>query len=1186
MSNENVELVVIDTLATLLPGYAETSAPKLIDCLLPLQALANLGPAVWLMHHPAKGKRADGQATRGTSALPGFVDILSLFSLLPAVRVRIMIREQLRRNRRPMPGVWFMPKRTSKTGSELFIVDNSDADWKVVRYLHDWCQISRAIDIATGYFEIGALLALKNEWQKVDEIRILMGDEVALRTRDAFARGFARARKRLDDSLEEEKRSNDFLTGVPAIVEAIRAGKIVCRVYRKEKFHAKAYITHARLEVVGSSALVGSSNFTYPGLTENIELNVQITGAPVTVLQEWYEEHWDAAEDVTAEILRVIERHTRAYTPFEVYAKALHELHRRQEMSDQDWLNHQSRVYPVLDQYQKDGFHRLVQIANTRGGAFLCDGVGLGKTFVGLMLLEYLIEKKRKRVVLFVPKSGREPVWEPAIHRYLPHLAGGDFSNLAVFNHTDLQRSGDLQDRLRRIKDMADVVLIDEAHHFRNRGFSATGKGIQATRDRPPSRYFRMFELIGPPVGQAFEPDSASRQPGKADLPGAGNKQVFMLTATPINNRLIDLQHMIELFTREQPDYFKSIGIHSLPGHFRKMEKELEAQQSGNGQAQPELFDTNLAEAERLLVGDTLFRELVVQRSRAYVKESQLRQGGAPAVFPVREDPKVANYSVKKTYGRLLDLVEQAFNKQKPLFSLAIYYPLAYYTGPDTTIDRIAENRQKQVVGLIRTGFLKRFESSAHAFEFSCDRLFVKLLTFFIKHSETPEEKHTLDLWRIRHKDLTGHVKERYETNLYGEPEDEADEDLITAEMLEDVRDLSRDEYDVPAMLRETREDLEQIVLFLNELERFEPKHDDKLKALLKLLKGDSVLKKHKVLIFSEFSDTARYLKEQLVAGGIEGVEQVDSSTKNRAHAIRCFAPYYNGSSSPELAAAGKTETRVLIATDVLSEGLNLQDATRLINYDLHWNPVRLMQRIGRVDRRLNPEVEGRLLGDHPEQASLRGKVAYWNFLPPDELNALLTLWARVTHKTLRISRTFGIEGKKLLRPDDDFDALRNFNHQYEGETTQAEEMQLEYQQLLREHPGLADQLNALPGRVFSGKRHPTLGTRAVFFCFALPAADHSGAPVENGDFPWTEVAGRAAWYLYDLAGSEVLDDPSRIIEVIRCQPDTPRHCTIAHETLSEIRGKVERHIKNTYLKSVQAPVGVTPVLKAWMELN
>src|SRR5205085_1422676 len=148
---------------------------------------------------------------------------------------------------------------------------------------------------------------------KVDHFRILMGDEVSRRTRTAFAEGLARVRDRLDDSLEAEKQKNDFLAGVPAIVEAIRSGKIECRVYRKEKFHAKAYITHSRLAVVGSSGLVGSSNFTYPGLIENIELNVQITGGPVTVLQEWYEEHWDNAEDVTPEILRVIERHTRDY---------------------------------------------------------------------------------------------------------------------------------------------------------------------------------------------------------------------------------------------------------------------------------------------------------------------------------------------------------------------------------------------------------------------------------------------------------------------------------------------------------------------------------------------------------------------------------------------------------------------------------------------------------------------------------------------------------------------------------------------------------------------------------------------------------------------------------------------------------------------------------------------------------
>ena len=105
-----------------------------------------------------------------------------------------------------------MPRRTSKTGSELFIVDNSDDDWKVQRYLHDWCGLSKAIDVATGYFEIGGLLGLNDEWQKVDAIRILMGDEVSRRTKKAFAEGLQQVKSRLDDSLEAEKEKNDFLT--------------------------------------------------------------------------------------------------------------------------------------------------------------------------------------------------------------------------------------------------------------------------------------------------------------------------------------------------------------------------------------------------------------------------------------------------------------------------------------------------------------------------------------------------------------------------------------------------------------------------------------------------------------------------------------------------------------------------------------------------------------------------------------------------------------------------------------------------------------------------------------------------------------------------------------------------------------------------------------------------------------
>jgi superfamily II DNA or RNA helicase len=1059
-----------------------------------------------------------------------------------------------------------MPNRTSKSGSELFIVDNSDADWKALRYLNDWCQLSRAIDIATGYFEIGSLLALKAEWQKVDQIRILMGDEVTLRTRGAFIQGLARVRERLDDSLEAEKIKNDFLEGVPAVVEAIRSGKIVCRVYRKNKFHAKAYITHARLEVVGASALVGSSNFTYPGLTENIELNVQITGRPVKVLQEWYEEHWNQAEDVAPEILRVIERHAREYSPFEVYAKSLYELHRRQEPTDQHWLIRESRVYAEISQYQRDGFHRLLEIADAHGGALLCDGVGLGKTFVGLMLLEYLIEKKRKRVVLFVPKAARYAVWESTLKAYAPHLRGR-YSGLAIYNHTDLTRKAnedtDFPEELRQVKDRADVVVIDEAHHFRNPGYAGTGGGgLEARSDRAPSRYHRMYDLIDGPNGP---------------------KQVFMLTATPVNNRLLDLQHMIELFSRRQPDKFKDLGIHSLPGHVRKMEKDLIKATEPNGD---DATEVNLAELEGVLHDDALFRALVVQRSRAYVRQSQLALGKTTAVFPVRQEPQVAKYSVKETYGRLLDKVEQAFAKKNPLFSLAMYYPFAYYKGDPSEVDKFVAGRQKQIVGLIRTQFLKRFESSAHSFERSCDRLFRKLLALATKHAVLDAEKRHLERWRRRHQELIDYIQEKQAELLSEEGDEEADEDIVTEEMLEAVEELDRDKYNVSEIITETLDDLNSVADFLDELRKFEPAHDDKLKALVKLLKTDPVLRTYKVLIFTEFADTARYLKRQLVEAGIDGVDQIDSGLKaDRGQVIGRFAPYYNGSSSANLP-KGQAETRVLISTDVLSEGLNLQDATRLINYDLHWNPVRLMQRIGRVDRRLNPDVEKRLLADHPEQAPLRGFVAYWNFLPPEELNVLLTLYARVAHKTLRISKTFGIEGKKLLRPEDDYDALKEFNHQYEGAPTPAEQLQLEYDKLAAADAGLEERLADLPGRVFSGKRHPTPEARAVFFCYVLPALDRRAEATAGGEPLWTEEAGRAAWYLYDLETGQVLDDPAKITAAIRCLPDTPRHCTTAKETLSEARVKVERQIKNTYLKSAQAPIGVKPVLKAWMELN
>jgi superfamily II DNA/RNA helicase len=299
----------------------------------------------------------------------------------------------------------------------------------------------------------------------------------------------------------------------------------------------------------------------------------------------------------------------------------------------------------------------------------------------------------------------------------------------------------------------------------------------------------------------------------------------------------------------------------------------------------------------------------------------------------------------------------------------------------------------------------------------------------------------------------------------------------------------------------------------------------------------------------------------------------------NRVDIIKRFAPYYNGKSSQKLQEKGWNEIRILISTDVLSEGLNLQDATMMINYDIHWNPVRLMQRIGRVDRRLNPQIELKMIADHPELKSLRRKVNFWNFLPPDELNQILSLYKTVTRKTLLISKTLGIEGKKLLRPEDDYDALREFNHEYEGNKTAIEDIHLEYQALLKQDPSLEAKLKRLPEAVFSGKEKIDKGIEGVFFCYALPALDK-----EKNEF--TEEAGIVRWYLYDLDRKVIIEEPKEIIENIRSKPETPRKCSFEESNLIEIKAILEKHIKNSYLKQVNAPIGIKPKLKCWLELD
>jgi hypothetical protein len=260
------------------------------------------------------------------------------------------------------------------------------------------------------------------------------------------------------------------------------------------------------------------------------------------------------------------------------------------------------------------------------------------------------------------------------------------------------------------------------------------------------------------------------------------------------------------------------------------------------------------------------------------------------------------------------------------------------------------------------------------------------------------------------------------------------------------------------------------------------------------------------------------------------------------------------------------------------------------------------MQRIGRVDRRLNPEIEAQLR----RPADLDGKIYFWNFLPPDELEDLLGLKKKLDGKILRINATLGIEGS-LLTPDDDEMTLIEFNNKYEGKQSVEELMNLERQQIEAEHPELWKSLATLPRRLFSGKGVGA-GFKAIidregdevelkanqragiFCCYRMPLV--LGKAPSNLFEQKNEVLdetihpkGEVRWYFLDRDTNEVSEDLTATWTAARCMSDTPRMVSQGAKGLSDARKAVEKHIKNTYLRDIEAPMGAKPTLLAWMEI-
>ena len=997
------------------------------------------------------------------------------------------------------------------------IIDNIN-DNTLLNVLKTLLVNSVKLDIATGTFEIGAFLSLGETWKHLDGIRILMGDETSRRTKEHIIQSLQQA---TENSIEAAKERDDSLKGLAEVRSAIQNGKIALRVYDKAKFHAKLNLMEAADGSPVNFSTIGSSNFTQPGLTQNIELNTFITDAThIAKLNEWYSERWEEGSEVKTQLISTIAQHLRKHPPFTIYAKALHAYFEGREKPVDEWEENESVIYQTLSRYQKDGYHTALQIADTWKGALICDGVGSGKTFIGLMLLERAL-RDNKRVLLITPKSVAESVWKSQIYPRFGSKYGRVLrENFDLKLHTDLGRHHGISlEDLEYFREYKDVIIIDEAHHFRN----------------------------------------ASSNRGKLLMDIARDKKLYLLTATPINNSLNDIYHLINYFGQNSRDYFKNIGIYDYRKHFRDIEKALEEEDT-------EIMER--VEEKDFLRQNPILRQVLIQRSRKYIKDSEL-ESGVDILFPKRVIEPPINYSLRKVYGSLYEELCDAFDRNYPFLNLAVYNTVKYHKKPEKQI----ENRQRQIIGLIRTLVLKRLESSWRSFEATVENLLLKMANW-LKHY-APEH---FAMWEVTNRRWWGvvqdHINERLE--IVSNPLEE-ENDIASIET-EDV--FRPEDHDFDNLVADVVEDMNFLTVLLSKIYRsfysdelgHEPdtEKDDKLQQLLHLIKSDPNKKR---LIFTEFCDTARYLYYQLKQAGIRDIEQIDSQRKiNREEVIERFSPLYNGKTLHQIQAPVQT----LITTDVLSEGLNLQDASIIINYDLHWNPVRLMQRIGRLDRRLDADIEARLSRTDPT-------VHVWNFLPPEELEDILRLRQRVDGKILRISKTLGIEGQ-FVSPDDDNETLRLFNERYDGTESVEELMNLERQRISENHPDLWKQLPNLPKRLFSGKNvnnePPPLQNRdgelislnrtghvGVFCCYKMPNQE-------------------LKWYFYDAEMDQIYEDLNDIWPEIRCDVDTDRFTAEGPGRLRNVLNKIERYIHQNYFMRIQAPMGTKPELVTWMEIS
>lgn len=849
------------------------------------------------------------------------------------------------------------------------ILDNK-VQGRVIDKLRENIKSGTRLSIISAYFTIYAYEELRKELGKIEKLRLLFSEPTFVKNKKdinrefklsgSYERGLAgdRYEMKLKNELKQSEIAKECANWIREKVEV--------RAYDEEyPLPQKMYLMENKKDE--SACIFGSSDFTSSGLglvpSKKLEANTYIKDFIYTQqLLNQFELYWndkDKVKDVKTYLLKSLEEVYKENNPEFIYFVTLYNIFKDylNDLSEEDIIKtktgfKESVVWNKLYNFQKDGVLGAIDKLEKYHGCILADSVGLGKTFEALAVIKYY-ESRNSRVLVLCPKKLREN-WLTYKGNRRDNILERDRLNYDVLNHTDLSRysgySGEIN--LEKIYwENYDLIVIDESHNFRNNNNK---------RDDKETRYSRLLNQI---------------------IKKGVKTKVLMLSATPVNNRMTDLKNQIAFATEGNEFALADYGIKSIDQTLRKAQlvfnkwNELPEERK-NLETLLEMLETDYFK---------LLDMLTIARSRKHIQKYY--DTTHIGKFPERLKPINIKNDID-TQNDFIDLDE--LNKLIRALNLAIYSPMKYILP-----SKIAEyskkydtktgksvfrqiDRETSLIHLMRINILKRMESSIHSFGITISKILKNIDITLEKLNKSQDIEENLDIDDLELDDP------RLDSVMIG-----------SKNVKVFIQDIDKIKW--RAELEGDRAILERIMI---EAFKIQPHRDKKLEELKDLIREKVKTPinegNKKVIIFTAFADTAKYLYDNIADWGLEELglySAVITGSDNPKTNLKGMKGEFNNilvNFSPKSKgreATDRAEIDILIATDCISEGQNLQDCDYLINYDIHWNPVRIIQRFGRVDR----------IGSKNEVIQLV------NFWPNMELDEYINLEARVSGRMVML---------------------------------------------------------------------------------------------------------------------------------------------------------------------------------------